>query len=680
MATATSHPLIHHIRRLVTARPAADQPDAHLLRRFSAGGDSAAFEVLVKRHGPLVLGVCRRVLGDWHAAEDAFQNTFALLAQKAGSLRQPEALAPWLYGVAYRTALKARARTARRGACERAAATEAAVDPVDDLVWRDLRVVLDEAVGGLPEKYRTPVVLHYLQGVSVAEVAGRLGWPRGTVATRLARARERLRRALARRGVALSAGALAALGGSAASARVPTALLASTIRAAAVAAGRAEIAGVAFSTKAGLAQGGTVMLTTKVKVVALVLLALGVAVGGGAPLWGPGGGKGDAEGEAPKRAARAASPEGDLLLFLDASTHFFREEYGPAARVFNRLLERHPDSRLGPDAAAMAVLARRAGQVSAADARRLVAEGRARIATALGAPTRRAEPPGDAARDAERDFRVAEFYRRTGHPGSACFYYELVSRRYPRSPFAARAAGRLRELRKQTGEMPQADGLAPARVGRIVLRGNHRTPDALIRYQLALHPGQVLTYPALSAAERNLGALRGLTAVVSVTDAKDSGEFKDVLIQLEEKFGPEVSARLGKPDFSTPVLPPLRRIACSDPPDRATILRALPRSPQSVPGVCEVFRDDFDFTVEVEADQLDAPRFYPLIGIAQLHRCHYRCVVFFDETVESGWPFAFRCKRRRSEVVYLDRDHLHLVREGPRPGAGAATPAEARSR
>src|SRR5262245_28107408 len=112
MATATAHPLIRHIRRLAGAQPIAALPDAHLLARFAAERDEAAFAVLVRRHGPMVLGVCRRVLGDWHAAEDCFQNVFLLLAQRAGCLRQPERLGPWLFGAAQRTALKARGRAA----------------------------------------------------------------------------------------------------------------------------------------------------------------------------------------------------------------------------------------------------------------------------------------------------------------------------------------------------------------------------------------------------------------------------------------------------------------------------------------------------------------------------------------------------------------------------------------
>src|SRR5262249_41742823 len=215
-----------------------------------------------------------RVLNDVHAAEDCFQTTFLTLARKAGSLRQPGSLGPWLYGVASRTALKARAREARRRARERRAAVPEAVEPRDSFVCRDLRPVLDEAVQRLPDKYRVPFVLHCLQNLTVAEVARRLGCPQGTVAARLARARDQLRSRLARHGPALSAGALAALlAENAVAAPVPPSLLAATARAAMVAAGQTVAAGIA--PVAALTQGGgKAMLTAKVKVVSVMLLGL----------------------------------------------------------------------------------------------------------------------------------------------------------------------------------------------------------------------------------------------------------------------------------------------------------------------------------------------------------------------------------------------------------------------
>jgi RNA polymerase sigma factor (sigma-70 family) len=211
MATATLTPLVHYI---LAVGPA--EPDAALLARFARGGDESAFAELVRRHGPAVLGVCRRVLRDGHAAEDAFQATFLLLARKAGSLHQPERLANWLYGVAYRTAMKLRSSLARRQTREHPF-DETAFVPADD-PDADLGPELDAAIQQLPSKYRVPFVLCYLQGLTNAEAAARLGCPTNTVATRLSRARERLRCRLTKQGLtaAVSAGLVAATARSAA--------------------------------------------------------------------------------------------------------------------------------------------------------------------------------------------------------------------------------------------------------------------------------------------------------------------------------------------------------------------------------------------------------------------------------------------------------------------------------
>jgi hypothetical protein len=127
--------------------------------------------------------------------------------------------------------------------------------------------------------------------------------------------------------------------------------------------------------------------------------------------------------------------------------------------------------------------------------------------------------------------------------------------------------------------------------------------------------------------------------------------------RMEEKY-------CYKNDHRTTIMapiPPGFRPLCEDPPDRAAILRALPRVARGVPYFYEEFRDDIDWVVEKLADHIDPPRFYPLLGPAQLHHCHWKCTVYYTETIESGYPFPFRCVRRRAEVVYIDLDHLHSV-------------------
>jgi RNA polymerase sigma factor (sigma-70 family) len=168
--------------------------DRELLERFAADNDAPAFAALIRRHGPMVLGVCRRVLNQQQDAEDAFQITFLVLVRKAASLTRPELLGNWLYGVAYRTAQKARARIARQRHHERRVdPMSSAQDPYADVHWQELRTVLDQELKQLPPKYRAPLVLCYLEGMTNEQAARRLGWPVGSMSYRLARARQMLR-------------------------------------------------------------------------------------------------------------------------------------------------------------------------------------------------------------------------------------------------------------------------------------------------------------------------------------------------------------------------------------------------------------------------------------------------------------------------------------------------------
>ncbi len=226
--------LLRHVRTLVEPPPAASDRD--LLHRFARHRDEDAFAALLRRHGPMVLRVCRRFLAAEADAEDAFQAVFVTLARKAGAVRWRDSAAGWLYGVACHAALRVRLAAARRRRHELAGAAPRGTDPLAEMSARELLSALDEALTGLPEKYRDPLVLYYLEGMTREEVAERLGCPLGTLKGRLARGKELLHAALERRGLSLSALLAAALvGRGAAGAAVPQALARTALRAAVLA-------------------------------------------------------------------------------------------------------------------------------------------------------------------------------------------------------------------------------------------------------------------------------------------------------------------------------------------------------------------------------------------------------------------------------------------------------------
>jgi len=248
MGNGTTSPVLRSDQVEDCATRAGECSDAQLLERFAAQRDERAFAALLERHGPMVMGVCRRVLQDYHAAEDAFQATFLVLARRAPAIAQPELLGNWLYGVAYRTAVRAKLNAARRSAYERQAAPMLTAEPTQEVAWREMQAGLDEERNRLPEKYRAPLVLCYLEGRTNEEAARKLGCPTGSMSGRLSRGRELLRKRLTRRGVLLSAGLLAALLSPArASAAVSAVLAESTVQAALIfAAGKVGVtAGIA---------------------------------------------------------------------------------------------------------------------------------------------------------------------------------------------------------------------------------------------------------------------------------------------------------------------------------------------------------------------------------------------------------------------------------------------------
>jgi RNA polymerase sigma factor (sigma-70 family) len=240
--------VLHYVRKVLGTHAELGS-DADLLHRFVKDHDETAFELVMWRHAAMVLRVCQSILRDCHAAEDAFQATFLALARKAASISRRESLAAWLYQVAYHVSVRARHSAVRRRALE-ARRDEVALlarprNPRDEAAERDLVPLVHEELNQLSAKYRTPIVLCYLEGKTHAEAAQQLGWAKGTVSGRLARGREMLKKRLVRRGVLFPTAALGvALTASKASA-VPPALVSATIHAAvAFAAGNAAAAGV----------------------------------------------------------------------------------------------------------------------------------------------------------------------------------------------------------------------------------------------------------------------------------------------------------------------------------------------------------------------------------------------------------------------------------------------------
>ncbi|MCI0455427.1 MAG: sigma-70 family RNA polymerase sigma factor, partial [Gemmataceae bacterium] len=211
MARPQTDQLLQHIRRLASGDATAGSSDTELLRHFLGQGDEAAFTALVRRHGPMVWQVCLSALGQREDAEDVFQATFLVLARKAGSVRKPESLACWLHGVALSLARKVRGRNLRPRPAAGEALDRVPARPMDDLTWRELRQVLHEELGRLPEKNRLPILLCHLEGRTQDEAARALGWSLGRLRGRLLRGRELLRARLARRGLAPSVPLLAAL-------------------------------------------------------------------------------------------------------------------------------------------------------------------------------------------------------------------------------------------------------------------------------------------------------------------------------------------------------------------------------------------------------------------------------------------------------------------------------------
>ncbi len=314
MMPGRSDTILRHLNRLLVTQE--EQTDAQLLRRFATQREESAFAALLSRHGRLVWDVCRHTLNHEHDAEDAFQATFLVLARKAGSIRKGESVGSFLYGVAYRTSLKARRRAAaRRHREEKTARPDA--QPPTDAGLRELQTILAEEVSRLAPKYRTPFVLCCLEGMSKREAADELGWKEGTVSSRLANARKVLHARLTRRGVVLAAALTTAAVAVGSASAVPAALLTATLQAAP---GFAAGQHTTLSAPAAALTEGVLhaMFVTKLQklvlVAAVVMLVVAGSVALGRQAFGP---KPTVADKGPVEVPNTDNPESRKVVFKD---------------------------------------------------------------------------------------------------------------------------------------------------------------------------------------------------------------------------------------------------------------------------------------------------------------------------------------------------------------------------
>ena len=311
---------LRQLRALFAAGTATGLTDSELLERYAARRSESAeaataaemaFAALVDRHGAMVWGVCHRVLGDAHEAEDAFQATFLVLVRKAGSVRVDGSLGRWLYGVAHRVALRARFEAERRRSGIGRVPPTSSDDPVGDVELRELRTAVGEELDRLPAKYRCPVELCHLQGMTYDQAARQLNWPVATVKSRLTKGRLRLRERLAQRGLAPGAVALGVATALTAEARaaVPQELVQSTARAATACATGAFPAAVTDLTEGVL----KMMMWEKLKLVAVGVLAAAGLTARALSQQAPDGGTSRHRGP-PQTAARSAEKPNEKTL------------------------------------------------------------------------------------------------------------------------------------------------------------------------------------------------------------------------------------------------------------------------------------------------------------------------------------------------------------------------------
>jgi RNA polymerase sigma factor (sigma-70 family) len=465
LESSSTNTVIRFFRRAAQLQEAAWRTDGQLLEAFIGQKDAVAFEILVNRHGPMVFGVCCRVLRNHHDAEDAFQAAFLILARNALSVRPRGQVANWLHGVAFRTAMKARSMAAKRRGRECQVTEMPEPEAAQPDQWYELNPLIDQELNGLPARYRIPILLCDLHGKTIKEATEQLGWPQGTFAGRLARARKLLAKRLTNRGVVLSAPSLALfLSAQATSAVVPSPLLMTTVKTATlIATGKAALAVVVPAKVASLMKGVMMsMMLTKIKTTLALLLAVafvGFGTGLSVHFTAAAPPLNNKESESKPPNAEAAHPPksvgkamllGEWQLKLDDVNVSLI--FGPGNTIRRFFEGRDTPNDIGTFSVDWTTnpyhLDVKWGTLPVirmimefADGGKLRLDGLEEGDNYAKAFTNNAKvltkheklPPGSdkAERKAEIELATANFYRRTRKFASAKFYYELIRYRYP---------------------------------------------------------------------------------------------------------------------------------------------------------------------------------------------------------------------------------------------------------
>jgi RNA polymerase sigma factor (sigma-70 family) len=583
MAKITS-PVLRQLRKVALGALGGGLSDGQLLRTFLSDRDECAFEALVRRHGPMVMGVCRRVLGNAHDAEDAFQAAFLVLVRKATTLARREIVGDWLHGVAYRTALKARTLQARRRRKERRVARPEAAQTADTPDWYRL---LDQELQGLPEKYRVPIILCELEGRSHQEAARQIGCPVGTLSGRLSRARALLARRLKGRGLTPASRLAPAV--------ISPALVGSTVKAATLVAAGQAAAGIVSAQVAAITEGVVrAMLLNKLKTIGVVILLVAfLGIGTGAirsraaaeeketapkaatgpsaqPVLAPPAAESGRRFEivfvvkkireaqtkiigSPRLVVMEGKP---ASLLLEESTHAIKlgEKviFLTGGLLTRTIVSTDEKGNLALDMTVsrdqFTVRPSKRGAVVRSESARLVEEielGKS-ITLELRATNTNADTIAVTATvseethektidSAEKDLKTAEFYRRTGKRDSALFYYRLILRRYPDTLYADQAKKMIEELSAKEIRPPLSKDNA-MRVGEIRIINNTQTKDDVILEHLGLYPGQAFSKADLRKAEERLykHVLFANPGKISVTSQETGGAFQNILVTVKE--------------------------------------------------------------------------------------------------------------------------------------------------